>query len=175
MRYFICLIVLILLACQSNVRYTSGREISTAASGGNSSNPSQNDNFNPGHSGKIDQSTMGKIIAGYLRTPYQLGGTGKLGIDCSGLVYVVYRDYNSTRLPKSTDKLYRDLKRVDYKNCKYGDLLFFSFDRTEVSHVGIYVGNNKFVHSSKSRGVIISSMNEDYYRNNFTGARRVMW
>ena len=110
---------------------------------------------------------MGKIIAGYLRTPYQLGGSGKLGIDCSGLVYVIYRDYNSTRLPKNTEKLYRDLKRVDYKNCRYGDLLFFSFDRTQVSHVGIYVGNNKFVHASKSRGVIISSMNEDYYRDNY--------
>jgi len=163
------------LACQSNVRYTSGREISTAASGGISTNSSGNNHANTNYSGTVDQSTMGKIIAGYLRTPYQLGGTGKLGIDCSGLVYVIYRDYNSTRLPKTTNKLYHDLKRVDYKNCRYGDLLFFSFDRTDVSHVGIYVGNDKFVHASKARGVIISSMNEDYYRNNYKGARRVLW
>ena len=176
MRIFIVFILAILLSCQSAVRYTSGRELTTGTYGsGSTSSADNDDNTQINQSGAIDQSTMGKIIAGYLRTPYQLGGTGKLGIDCSGLVYVIYRDYNSTRLPKNTEKLFRDLKRVDYKNCRYGDLLFFSFDRTQVSHVGIYVGNNKFVHASKSRGVIISSMNEDYYRDNYKGARRVLW
>lgn len=175
MRILIILLLSTFLSCQSAVRYTSGRELTTGSYGNGTETTGHSENTQINQSGSIDQSTMGKIIAGYLRTPYQLGGTGKLGIDCSGLVYVVYRDYNSTRLPKNTDKLYHDLKRVDYQNCHYGDLLFFSFDNTNVSHVGIYVGNNKFVHASQSRGVIISSMNEDYYRNNYKGARRVIW
>lgn len=172
MKLFVLLILILSLACQSSVRYTSGREVYRTASGDDSS--SDNTLIND-ETGPIDQGKMGKIIASYLRTPYKLGGTGKLGIDCSGLVYVVFRDYNSTRLPTTSRGLYKQLRRVNYKNAHYGDLLFFSFDNSEVSHVGIYVGNSKFVHASKTKGVIISSMTEDYYRTNFKGARRVLW
>ena len=168
MKYFLTLAILQLFACQSAVRYTSSANIADlpVSSGGLIDN---------GQSGPIDQGRMGKIIAGYLRTPYKVGGTGKLGLDCSGLVFVVYRDYNNSHLPVSAVSLFKSLKTVEYKDIKYGDLVFFSFDGTEVSHVGIYVGNDKFVHASQSNGVIISSIVEDYYRASYKGSRRVLW
>jgi lipoprotein Spr len=168
MRYLLTMAVIFLLACQSAVRYTSAGKVSDIPA-------DQGEISASGQSGPIDQGRMGKIIAGYLRTPYKKGGTGKLGIDCSGLVYVVYRDYNGSRLPANTTDLFRSLRRVQYKNIKYGDLVFFSFNGTEVSHVGIYVGNDKFVHASESNGVIISNIVDDYYRTTYKGSRRVLW
>jgi cell wall-associated NlpC family hydrolase len=168
MRYLAIFILVISLACQSAVRYTSAGEVTDIPA--NTGNTSVS-----GQSGPIDQGRMGKIIAGYLRTPYREGGTGKLGLDCSGLVYVVYRDYNGSRLPANTTKLFKSLKAVQYKNIKYGDLVFFSFNGSMVSHVGIYVGNDKFVHASESNGVVISNIVDDYYRTAYKGSRRVLW
>lgn len=167
MRFFILIAISLLFACQPAVRFTGEQNVDVSPGDNNSGEAS--DNSPAG----VDRGRMGKIIAGYLRTPYKNGGTGKLGLDCSGLVYVVYRDYNGTRLPISTDKLYRNLKKIDYRNIKYGDLVFFTFDGSLVSHVGIYVGNDKFVHASQSKGVIISDITEDYYRLNYKGSRRV--
>ena len=167
MRYFLIFAILILFACQPAVRFT-GDQNTGVPSSDNAGVDVVEDDFEA-----LDKGLMGKIIAGYLRTPYKQGGTGRLGIDCSGLVYVVYRDYNGTRLPANTDRLFGNFRKVDYKNVRYGDLVFFSFDGTRVSHVGIYVGNDKFVHASKSRGVVISDITEDYYRSNYKGARRV--
>jgi lipoprotein Spr len=168
MRYLAIFILVFSLACQSAVRYTSAGEVTAIPTETGSSSTI-------GKSGPIDQGRMGKIIAGYLRTPYRQGGTGKLGLDCSGLVYVVYRDYNGSRLPANTTKLFKSLKAVEYKNIKYGDLVFFSFDGSMVSHVGIYVGNDKFVHASESNGVVISNIVDDYYRTSYKGSRRVLW
>jgi cell wall-associated NlpC family hydrolase len=116
---------------------------------------------------------MREIIGGYLGTSYRSGGYGKLGIDCSGLVYAVYRDLDNRHLPPSTKKLFNTLRRVSYRDLRYGDLVFFSLNGKVASHVGLYVGDNKFVHASKKRGVIISSLAEEYYRQSYVGARRV--
>lgn len=168
MKYLLALAMIMFISCQSAVRYTSAGKITDNAGSSGGTNTTV-------QAGPIDQGRMGKIIAGYLRTPYKPGGTGKLGLDCSGLIYVVYRDYNGSRLPANTTKLFSRLKRVEYKNIKYGDLVFFSFDGTTVSHVGIYVGNDKFVHASQSNGVIISNIVDDYYRTSYKGSRRVLW
>jgi hypothetical protein len=61
---------------------------------------------------RIEQDKMNHIIAGYMTTPYQRGGSGVLGLDCSGFVYVVYRDYDGTRLPLTVESLYRLEDRV---------------------------------------------------------------
>jgi len=171
MRYAVLFILVMAVGCQPAIRFTSdhGRPVSKKTT-----QSPDNDHYTY-NSGAVDKDRMSKVIAGYLYTPYKLGGTGKLGIDCSGLVYVVYRDYNSTRLPANTDKLFNRLKRVNYKDIAYGDLVFFSFDGSDVSHVGIYVGHDKFVHASKSRGVVITKINDEYYRSAYKGARRVVW
>ena len=124
--------------------------------------------------GKIDKAKMGRIINSFLGVPYQYGGDTKSGMDCSGLVAQVYRKYAGFSLPRSTKKLYQLVKQVDQDNLVYGDLVFFSDGWFSVSHVGIYIGNGQFVHSAKSSGVIVSSLEENYYRKRYRGARRVI-
>lgn len=124
--------------------------------------------------GSIDESRMEKIIDSYLGTSYRRGGYGRLGVDCSGLVYAVYRDYDEMHLPPNTRKLFSGLKRIDYRDLSYGDLVFFNLNGKLASHVGIYVGDGRFVHASESQGVVISSLSEKYYRETFVGARRVI-
>jgi len=169
MRYVVICFLIIFVACQSAVRYSSGRNLTE----NNTDNSDEDSTVS--FTGTVDAGRMNKIIAGYLRTPYKSGGVDKNGIDCSGLVMVVYNEYNSTKLPRNTGKLYNKLKNVESKKIAYGDLVFFALNSSGVSHVGIYIGNNKFVHASKARGVMINSMNEEYYSKSFRGARRVLW
>ncbi len=126
-----------------------------------------------GSSGQIDKPLMNRIVSRYLGTPYEKGGSGKLGLDCSGLVYVVYRDYDGTRLPLSVQSLYRLDDRVGYDELCYGDLLFFRIDDRRVSHVAIYLENGRFIHSSESRGVVIDDIADEYFATRYAGARRV--
>jgi len=123
---------------------------------------------------KIDKAKMGRIINSFLRTPYKHGGESKAGIDCSGLVMQLYKQYAGFNLPHNTKKLYQLVKQVDRDDLVYGDLVFFSDGWFSVSHVGIYIEEGKFVHSMKGSGVIVSSLAEDYYEKRYRGARRVI-
>jgi len=116
---------------------------------------------------KIDKVKMTRIIEPYLGQPHSK-------YDCSALVRGVYYKYSGIRLPSSTKKLYRLVKKVEKRELSFGDLVFFSEDGVTPSHVGIYIGNNRFVHSSSSKGVIISTLNERYYFRRYFGARRVI-
>lgn len=122
---------------------------------------------------QIDKSIMNRIISRYLNTPYEKGGSGKMGLDCSGFVYCVFRDYDDTRLPLSVQSLYRLDLRVDYDDLSYGDLMFFRIDDRRVSHVGIYLGNGRFAHASETRGVVIDDISDEYFATRYAGARRV--
>jgi cell wall-associated NlpC family hydrolase len=90
------------------------------------------------------------------------------------LVRQVYRQYAGFDLPHDTKKLYKLVSQVDLEDIAYGDLVFFSDGWFSVSHVGIYVGNGSFVHSSETRGVMISSLDEEHFRKRYRGARRVI-
>lgn len=167
MRYLFILSIALLFSCQSAVRYTAiddGAYYNHNNHGSDSAVSAE---------GKIKTARMGKIIAGYLRIPYKKGGRDKSGIDCSGLTYVVYRDYNGSSIPKTVAEQYQRLKPVEYDNLSYGDLVFFSFNGNQVTHVGLYIQNDKFVHASESEGVVVSSLKEKYYKKAYRGARRV--
>lgn len=122
---------------------------------------------------RIDQDKMNHVIAGYMTTPYQRGGSGVLGLDCSGFIYVVYRDYDGTRLPLTVESLYRLEDRVQLDDLSYGDLVFFRADGRKITHVGIYINNGKFVHASESRGVAIDDLSADPFASEYAGARRI--
>lgn len=109
--------------------------------------------------------------------PYRLGGTNKKGMDCSGLVFSTYENYD-IRLPRTSIDMSRHGKQIKVKDALPGDLIFFSTNgRNVINHVGIIteINDNKisFVHASTSKGVIISSTNEDYYNDAFVQINRV--
>ncbi len=125
----------------------------------------------------INQELMWQIIQEYLgppQTPYRWGGTSKSGIDCSGFVLNVYRQ-QGVYLPRTSAQQYRVGMSVN-QTMQFGDLVFFSKygPAYKVTHVGIYIGGDKFVHSSASKGVTVSSLNKRYYRARFKGAKRIV-
>lgn len=105
-------------------------------------------------------------------TPYRSGGLSQRGVDCSGFVYLTYREQLGRDLPRTTQEQLRQGKRVARTELDTGDLVFF---RTgfKTRHVGIYLGNDQFVHASSSRGVMVSSLSDSYWNRAFLQGRRV--
>ena len=128
----------------------------------------------PSGANKTDRGSLDKVIRSYLGTPYHYGGLSRGGIDCSGLVVLVYKELNGADLPHSSRKLHKMGKEITLADARPGDLLFFRMGFAGfVDHVGICTGNGLFVHASSSYGVIESSMNDEHYRSHFIEARRL--
>lgn len=107
---------------------------------------------------------------------YRYGGTSpSRGFDCSGLVQYSHKAAG-INLPRTTGQLFKAAKRISRRYLKAGDLVFFKTSLSRlVSHVGIYLGNNKFIHApSSGKRVKINSMKEKYWRKRFTGAGRIL-
>lgn len=114
-----------------------------------------------------------KIAEKLVGTPYHYGGASPTrGFDCSGLVYYSYR-HAGIKVPRTTRLLYQDTFPVDPGALRQGDLLFFRIEG-KVSHVGIYVGGNTFVHSPSSGKVVsYASLSNPYWRHHLIGAGRL--
>lgn len=116
--------------------------------------------------GPKDNHRLYLTAAEWIGTPYRSGGHTKRGTDCSGLTGEIYRKVYRVRLPRSTGEQLAACRKVARRGLKEGDLVFFhnGKSRKKVTHVGIYLKDNKFVHASTSRGVIVSSLDENYWR-----------
>lgn len=110
----------------------------------------------------------------WLGTPHQIGGMSKNGIDCSGLVNALYNTvYNKGLQRRSSDIFAINVSPIAAHELQEGDLVFFKIGKN-ISHVGLYLKDNKFVHSSTSKGVIISSLTESYWDKHFFKAGRAL-
>jgi len=110
-------------------------------------------------------------------TPYRLGGSDpQQGLDCSGFVNHVFRQTAGLQLPRDSQAISQVGLELDPAELQPGDLVFFNPLDRPFSHVGIYLGDNRFVHaaSSRSGGVMLSSLSDRYWSLRFEGARRVM-
>ncbi len=105
-------------------------------------------------------------------TPYRLGGMDRNGVDCSGFVTITYRQLFDVRLPRTTDKLALAGSKVPVSDLRPGDLVLFKTGWKD-SHVGIFLENGTFMHASATSGVMLSSLNEAYWKNHFWQARRI--
>lgn len=116
--------------------------------------------------GPKDNHRLYLTAAEWIGTPYRSGGHTKRGTDCSGLTGEIYRKVYRVRLPRSTGEQLAACRKVARRGLKEGDLVFFhnGKSRKKVTHVGIYLKDGKFVHASTSRGVIVSSLDENYWR-----------
>ncbi|EOS96774.1 NlpC/P60 family protein [Erwinia tracheiphila] len=107
-------------------------------------------------------------------TPYRYGGMGRGGIDCSGFVYITFRDRFQLLLPRTTVAQTDVGTRISRSDLLPGDLVFFKTGRGENGlHVGIYDTDSQFIHASTSQGVIRSSLNNVYWKKVFWQARRL--
>ena len=104
---------------------------------------------------------------------YRSGGNTKTGVDCSGFTVAVYLAVYGISLPRVSRDQYRISRKISTTELQEGDLVFFNTRGSGVSHVGVYLGNNKFIHASVSRGVMVSDLFESYYIQRFIGAGRV--
>jgi len=113
---------------------------------------------------------------GFLGVPYRRGGTSAdTGFDCSGFVRTVYEETVGLVLPRVAAQQAAHTEKVARTDLKPGDLVFFNTMRRTFSHVGIYIGDGKFVHSPKpGADVRIENMSMAYWKRRFTGARRVL-
>ncbi|MBB3140281.1 C40 family peptidase [Halomonas organivorans] len=107
----------------------------------------------------------------WLGTPYRLGGTTRRGIDCSALVQRVFSEAFGLSLPRTTSQQVREGEAVSRDALRPGDLVFFR-PPGYYRHVGIYVGQGRFLHASTSRGVKLSSLDNRYWRRHYWQARR---
>ena len=111
----------------------------------------------------------------YLETPYKYGGNTDKGIDCSAFTKQVYEKSVSVELPRTAREQFNTGEKVSKDELKFGDLVFFNTRKTNnPGHVGIYLGDNQFVHASKTYGVTVSSLDANYYKKRYAGARRMM-
>ena len=113
-----------------------------------------------------------KQVDEWLGTRYRLGGSTKSGIDCSALMQALFTSIYGISLPRTAREQFQVSTRISREDIKEGDLIFFN-TTGGVSHVGLYIQNNKFVHASSTGGVTISDLDEDYWSRKFIGVRRV--
>ncbi len=107
----------------------------------------------------------------YIGIRYKYGGTTTKGFDCSGYVWRVYNDMGFDFARSSSRVYFKKGKKVSRKHAKKGDLVFFK-ERGKISHVGIYLEDDRFIHSSSSRGIIESSLTNSYWKSKIAGFRR---
>ena len=111
-----------------------------------------------------------QLIDEWYGTPHKDGGCSKEGTDCSCFVRMAIQEVFQKQLPRNSLEMYKSTLRADTTELKEGDLVFFTTKSKEVSHVGIFLKNKQFVHVSSTKGVIINSLNENYYRKTYCGA-----
>jgi len=114
----------------------------------------------------------------YEHTPYRYGGLDRRGLDCSGLVYLSFQDALGVSIPRNTGSLYSWVEKISLNDANPGDLVFFkTTGGGSVSHVGIFIGDRRFIHAASEgpvTGVIYSSLDDRYWSHTYVGMGRVL-
>lgn len=105
-----------------------------------------------------------QFVYDWLGTPYRLGGATKKGIDCSKFSLALYENVFNTTIGYNSRNQYDNVKSIKKNDLQPGDLVFFKIRSRNITHVGVYLGDDKFAHASSSRGVMVSDLNEPYWK-----------
>ena len=119
-------------------------------------------------------SKMYQFIYDWIGTPYRLGGNTKKGVDCSGFAAELYEQVFNTSIGSNSRNIYSNVDKVSKNNLQPGDFVFFKIRSKNISHVGVYIGDNKFAHASSSRGVMVSDLNDAYWKRYYYNGGRAL-
>ncbi|WP_439256719.1 NlpC/P60 family protein [Lonepinella sp. BR2271] len=168
--------LLMLTACSTSSRpqakavsQSDDAELTHLIAGLKTNKPNLNVSASSSHS-PAQYKNLESVYNQWAGTRYRLGGTGSRGIDCSAFMQKTFAIAFGMTLPRSTSEQQYLGKRIQKNELKKGDLVFFRKNR----HVGVYMGNGRFMHASTSQGVIISSLSENYWARTYTQSRRIL-
>lgn len=192
--YIACLSTLLLLGLYSCSHHRKGSKTSTEVAKKNTSKTTEADpgtedmeKTGNGKSTELTEKYAGilgvkpteirneelyRFINEWYGVPYKYAGKDKKGIDCSGFSSMLYNTVYHKKLSPSSKTQAEEAKKVSSSDLQEGDLVFFDINAGRISHVGVYLQNNKFVHASTKRGVIINDLNEPYYKKYFVRSGR---
>jgi hypothetical protein len=119
---------------------------------------------------------VAQFALGLIGVEYRYGGeTPERGLDCSGLVRYVFQEVTGVTLPRTAKEMSRIGTRVGLDDLRVGDLVFFNTRRFAFSHVGLYLGDNRFIHAPRrGREVEVTTLSKSYWQRTFSGARRLV-
>lgn len=120
-----------------------------------------------------DNAALYEAVNSWLGVPYKYGGTDRNGIDCSAFVGTIYRQVYNVSLHRTANDMLLDVKLITRSLLREGDLVFFTNSKGKVSHVGIYLKDGLFAHSSTSNGVSVSRLEDTYWSKHFYKGGRV--
>ncbi|RKN85734.1 C40 family peptidase [Paenibacillus ginsengarvi] len=120
------------------------------------------------------ETVLEKTVNEQLGAKYKTAGTTPKGFDCSGFTMFIFNQLG-IELPHQSKSQNTKGFWVDKKDLRPGDLVFFNTDGQGISHVGIYLGNDEFIHSATDDGVVKSKLSDKYYKTRYVSARRVIW
>ncbi len=121
----------------------------------------------------IKNEKLYQFINDWYGVKYKYGGKDKAGVDCSGLTAALYLAVYKKTISSNTKDLAGEVKKIRESDLKEGDLVFFNTNGKSISHVGVYLQNHKFVHASTKKGVMISDMNEPYFKQTYVMSGKV--
>ncbi len=122
---------------------------------------------------QIKNLKLYQFIDEWYGVPYKYGGKTKEGIDCSDFTATLCKTVYNKTVEVPSSKIYSMTQPIDMSEIQEGDLVFFKIESSKISHVGVYLQNNKFIHASTKKGVIINDLNEAYYKKYFYKAGRL--
>lgn len=163
------LIAAIFLAgCTSTVRYSSQKSVKNSTISNKSKSPDNNIDYNLTSRRQMIINTAKQ----YIGTAYCYGGEGDNCFDCSGFVKRVFGKVG-VDLPRVSRNMFKFGYVVSVSEALPGDLVFFKKGAT-INHVGIYLGNDKMIHASSSKGVVIQSLDDNYFQRRYAGIKNVL-
>ncbi len=166
--------IILISSCSSSVRFSSNESSSTSPktkSISSSKTKKSTDIEKPANLNSIQKNLLSEAEK-WLGVPYAWGGNTKKGVDCSGFVKEVYEKVG-IMLPRTAALQFEYADRINKNERRIGDLVFFK-KSGQISHVGIYIGNNQIIHSSSGKGVIKQSLDDDRLQELYAGMGRVL-
>lgn len=122
---------------------------------------------------EIKEDKLYSFISDWYGTPYKYGGCEKSGVDCSCFTINLFDKVYGKKMPRTAGEIYKECEKTTIDKAKEGDLVFFKINSNSITHVGVYLRDNKFVHASTTKGVLVNSLTETYYQKYFYAAGKL--